>query len=121
MLSNYAFKINLRRHMCKRPWLQNNTLMQLNVGYNEIYNDGAWELAEAVGDNTGLQGLDLQRNEITDEGAAHVKGLLAANAVLREAGGSLRTGTPLTWILLILLLLFLSSPPTPPPPPPPLR
>ena len=54
-----------------RPWLQNNTLMQLNVGYNEIYNDGAWELAEAVGDNTGLQGLDLQRNEITDEvGAA---------------------------------------------------
>ena len=55
MLSNYAFKINLRRHMCKRPWLQNNTLMQLNVGYNEIYNDGAWELSEAVGDNTGLQ------------------------------------------------------------------
>ena len=42
-------------------------LEQLNVGYNKIYNSGASEIFEALEDNRTCLGLDLQRNEITDE------------------------------------------------------
>ena len=44
----------------------------VNVGYNKIYYEGTWELAEALSENAGIRGLDLQRNEISDDGAAHV-------------------------------------------------
>ena len=37
-------------------------------------------MAEALSENTGLRGLDLQRNEISDEGGEHVRALLVANA-----------------------------------------
>ena len=64
--------------------LENETLRVVNVGYNKIYNEGAWELSEALSENAGLRGLDIQRNEISDDGAAHVRGLLEANEKLSE-------------------------------------
>ena len=42
-------------------------LEQLNVGYNKIYDAGAYEVFESLSENVTLFGLDLQRNEITDE------------------------------------------------------
>jgi hypothetical protein len=55
------------------------------VGYNKIYNEGAWELAEALSENPSLRGLDIQRNEISDDGAEWIRSLLTAN--VRDRGG----------------------------------
>ena len=54
------------------------------MGYNKIYNEGAWELAEALSENPSLLGLDIQRNEISDDGAEWIRGLLASNCTIEE-------------------------------------
>jgi hypothetical protein len=64
--------------------MENVALRRLNVGYNKIYDEGAWELMEALSENSTLRGLDVQRNEISDEGGRHVGSLLRANATLTE-------------------------------------
>ena len=64
---------------------ENVTLTQLNVGYNKIYNEGAWELAEALSENPSLLGLDIQRNEISDDGAEWIRE--AARLKLHHRGG----------------------------------
>jgi len=64
--------------------LEDSALIQLNVGYNELYDHGAWEIAEALEDNTTILGVDMQRNEITDEGASCLLKTLELNNVLQE-------------------------------------
>ena len=64
--------------------LEDSALIQLNVGYNELYDHGAWEIAEALEDNTTILGVDMQRNEITDEGASCLLKTLELNTVLQE-------------------------------------
>ena len=60
------------------------SLVQLNVGYNELYDNGAWEIAEALEDNQSLLGLDFQRNEITDTGASNLANTLSMNTIIQE-------------------------------------
>jgi hypothetical protein len=59
-------------------------LEQLNVGYNKIYNAGAYEVFEALSENVTLFGLDLQRNEITDESAESLERAMTENTVCEE-------------------------------------
>ncbi|CAL6443634.1 unnamed protein product [Bathycoccus prasinos] len=62
----------------------NRGLEQLNVGYNKIYNAGAYEVFEALSENVTLFGLDLQRNEITDESAESLERAMTDNTVCEE-------------------------------------
>ena len=62
----------------------NRGLEQLNVGYNKIYNAGAYEVFEALSENVTLFGLDLQRNEITDESAESLERAMTENTVCEE-------------------------------------
>jgi hypothetical protein len=62
----------------------NRGLEQLNVGYNKIYNAGAYEVFEALSENVTLFGLDLQRNEITDESVDSLERCMTENTVCEE-------------------------------------
>ena len=59
-------------------------LGQLNVGYNKIYDAGAYEVFESLSENVTLFGLDLQRNEITDESGESLERAMTENTACEQ-------------------------------------
>ena len=59
-------------------------LEQLNVGYNKIYDAGAYEVFESLSENVTLFGLDLQRNEITDESGESLERAMTENTACEQ-------------------------------------
>ncbi|KAL1495116.1 hypothetical protein AB1Y20_016983 [Prymnesium parvum] len=58
------------------------TLTSLNLGENEIGAEGAAHIAEALKTNATLTSLNLRGNDIGAEGAAHIAEALKTNATL---------------------------------------
>ena len=57
---------------------------ELYLGNNNISDEGAKALAEALKVNTALQELDLDFNKISDEGAKALAEALQVNTALQE-------------------------------------
>ncbi|EOD32724.1 hypothetical protein EMIHUDRAFT_42817, partial [Emiliania huxleyi CCMP1516] len=62
----------------------NRVLTDLNLGNNEIRDEGAAAIAEALRGNRVLTDLNLGNNEIRDEGAAAIAEALRVNGVLTK-------------------------------------
>ncbi len=60
----------------------NASLAKMNLGSNEVGNQGAWTLAKAFKGNTNLVILDLRSSEIGLEGARVLANALRGNTTL---------------------------------------
>ena len=63
---------------------EDNTLQELNLTWNNITNEGAKKIAEAIQVTKTLQILSLNRKEISDNGAAAISDSLKINVSLQE-------------------------------------
>ena len=62
---------------------QNNTLTLLNLNNNNISNEGAKAIAKALKKNTTLYELDLRYNNIEDTGAIEIANALKINTTVK--------------------------------------
>jgi Ran GTPase-activating protein (RanGAP) involved in mRNA processing and transport len=63
---------------------QNQTLVELSVGKNQISSTGAADIASALTENSTLTALWMYSNEIGDDGAAALSDILSQNQSLTE-------------------------------------
>ena len=63
---------------------ENDTLLNLNLGYTKITSEGAKKIGEAIQVNTTLQKLDIYNNQVSDDGAAAISDGLKSNNTLLE-------------------------------------
>ena len=62
----------------------NKSLQELNIGFNEIGNNGIAHIATALKTNTTMRTLDISSCSISDEGAESLARALAVNRSLQE-------------------------------------
>ena len=69
---------------CRRVRNNDHTLLELDLSSNEISDEGATALQQALKGNTTLQRLNLSSNEISDEGATALQQALKGNTTLQR-------------------------------------
>ena len=63
---------------------QNETLVEISVGKNQVSSTGAADIASALTENNTLTALWMYSNEIGDDGAAAISDILSQNETLTE-------------------------------------